>query len=157
MSKVPTICPIHCQKKPRRAYQNRLRECSIKFCETMLPDRCAEMNLLRFQVMGMREDSPTDIEMGIETAAYETRSLPSEPLRVDKDAPSSNAAEVCKKLQSIPAVPCCILHIRHFEGPKDWCHKQEIDVECNDNRDLDLVTVLQRLHMNGKVIVRIIG
>jgi hypothetical protein len=154
MSEVPTICPLHCQKKPRGAYQKRLRECYIKFCETTLPDRCAEMNLLRFQVMGMREDSPTNIEMGIEAAAYEMRSLPPEPIPVGQDAPSSNAAKVCEKLQNIPAVPRCILC---FEGPKEWHHKQEINVECNDNRDLDLVTVLQRLHMTGKVIVRVIG
>lgn len=102
--------------------------------------------------MGTCEDSPTDIEMDIET-----RSLPSEPLLVDKDEPSSNASEVCEKAQSIPAVPRRILRVRRFEGPKDWCHRQEIDVECNDNGDLDLVTVLQKLGMNGKVVVRIIS
>jgi len=115
------------------------------------------MNLLRFQVMGMREDSPTDIEMGIETVAYDMRSLPSEPLLVDKDEPSSNAAEVCEELQSIPVVPRRMLRIRCFEGPKDWCHRQEIDVECNDNGDLDLITVLQKFRMNGKVVVRMIN
>ena len=157
MSKVPTICPLHCQKKPRGAYQNRLRERSIMFCETTLPDRCAEMNLLRFQMMGTHEDTPTDIEMGIETVAGDARSLPLEPLLVDKDEPSSNAAGVREKLQSIPEVPCRILHIRHIEGPKDWCHRQEIDVECNDKGDLDLITVLQKLRMNGKVVVRMIS
>ena len=157
MSKVPTICPLHCQKEPRGAYQNRLRECSVKFCETTLADRCAEMNLLRFQAMGMHENSPTNVEMGIETVAGDTGSMPLEPLLVDEDEPSSNAAEVCEKLQSIPEVPRHILHIQHFEGPKDWCHRQEIDVECNDNRDLNLIIVLQKLCMNGKVVVRMIS
>ena len=157
MSKARTICPLHCQKKPRRAYQNQLQKCSIEFCKPTLPDRCAEMNLLQFQVMGMREDSATDIEMGIEMVAYNMQSLPSEPLLVDKDEPSSNAAEVCKELQSIPVVPCRMLHIQCFEGAKDWCHRQEIDVECDDNRDLNLVTVLQKFCMNRKVVVRMIN
>lgn len=56
---------------------------------------------------------------------------------------------------SVSEDPCRILRIRYFEGAKDWCHKQEVNVDCNENGDLNLVTVLEKLHMNGKVIVRI--
>ncbi|EDQ99293.1 uncharacterized protein LACBIDRAFT_335113 [Laccaria bicolor S238N-H82] len=101
-----------------------------------------ENALINF-VLGMHEDSQANIEMGIETVAVDMRSLPLEPLLVDKD----------EAARSVPEVPRRILRVRHFEGPKDWCHRQEIDVECNDNGDLDLFTVLQKLRMNGKVVV----
>ncbi|EDR13489.1 uncharacterized protein LACBIDRAFT_322462 [Laccaria bicolor S238N-H82] len=101
-----------------------------------------ENALINF-VLGTHEDSQADIEIGIEMVAVDMRSLPLEPLLVDKD----------EAARSVPEVPHRILCVRHFEGPKDWCHRQEIDVECNDKGDLDLFTVLQKLRMNGKVVV----
>ncbi|EDR03824.1 uncharacterized protein LACBIDRAFT_331031 [Laccaria bicolor S238N-H82] len=97
-----------------------------------------ENALINF-VLGTHEDSQADIEMGIETVAVDMRSLPLEPLLVDKD----------EAARSIPEVPH---HILRVLDPRKLRPFLEYKVNMLEADDIDLLFKHGYLCFNQKSI-----